>query len=51
MIFNVNSLNRHFKNLAQKIRSWDIVARNLARQNRNQMKNEKLRQCARLGAW
>jgi hypothetical protein len=28
MIFNVNSLNRHFKNLARKTRSWDIVVRN-----------------------
>jgi hypothetical protein len=28
MIFNVNSLNRHFKILAEKTRSWDIAARN-----------------------
>jgi hypothetical protein len=28
MIFNVNSLNRHFKNLAKKTKRWDIVARN-----------------------
>jgi hypothetical protein len=28
MIFNVNSLNRHFKIIAKKIRSWDIVVRN-----------------------
>jgi hypothetical protein len=29
MIFNVNSLNRHFRNLAKKTRSWDIVVRNI----------------------
>jgi hypothetical protein len=25
IIFNVNSLNRHFKNLAKKTRSWNIA--------------------------
>jgi hypothetical protein len=28
MIFNVNSLIRHLKNLDKKTRSWDIAARN-----------------------
>jgi hypothetical protein len=28
MIFNLNSIISHFKNLAKKIRSWNIVARN-----------------------